>query len=1190
MLINDDSLYLYNLTLKPGSHYTQSIVGQFYPSTNDDNDDDRKKKSQQLILVSSTTLQLYEILPDSGKLQLKTSQNLLGTINKVEKISIEEKHDSLVITSDSGNISILEYSTKEERFISKGQESMTKNGWNRSYVGEYLAIDPENRCILVSAMERNKLIYKIESKELSSPLESTSKGVLTLETVALNTDHGNPLFAALEINQDKEIVLNYYELDRGLNHIVKKRSSVLEKLPQDANHLISLPGPVGGIMVCGKNWMFYENFDSSQRIYLPLPRRKGNEDSIIVNHVTHILKKQKFFVLIQNTLGDLFKLVIEYDSDREIIRDITITYFDTILPCISLNIFKSGLLFANVLNNNRSLYQFEKLGDELTETDLIIKSSDYDDYKSVIKPTKVITFDLKSLTNLALIDTLETLSPILDAKSIDSKLVTLSSHSYLKTVTHGIPTSTMVESPLPVIPTDIFTTKLSFESENDEYLVISSSLSSKTLVLSIGEVVEDVEDSEFVLDQPTIAVQQVGKNSVVQIYTNGIKHVRQINGEKKKITDWLPPAGITITHAATNNQQVLIALSNLEVVYFEIDHLDDQLIEYQERLELSSSTTALAIEEHTNNHHQSPFAIIGCSDETIQVVSLKQQNCLEIQSIQALSSNCSSVKMIKLGKDLMVHIGMNNGVYARIKIDPINGKLSDSRSKYLGSKPVKLNIVKINKEITGVLAVSSKSWIGYYYKHEFKTTPLLDISVSLIDGCSFLSEDIGGDAIVAISGNDLIIFTLGSEEDEGLFDPLRDFTIAKTKLRYTPRKLLTYEDRLVVAETEYNIKGPYKSSINGDIKETIDEEHYETFGYERKPKSWSSCLQVFATNDLNTVLQSIEFKSNESIVSSTMVKFDKNSPYIIIGITTNQTFLPNSHGKSYLFTFKVSKNKTLQFMHKTEIEEIPQVVSNFHNKLLVASKNIIRLYELGQKQLLKKSTTVINFLTNIIKIIPQSNRIIISDSHSSSIVFAKFDNLENQFIPIADDIIKRQVISMFPIDSDTILTSDKFGNLGVSRIDENISRQIEEDWTILKNSESIYNSCPFKLINLIDFHLGEIITKFQFINNNESILYCGIFGTLGVLTPLISKKEVELLINLQLELQNIIKNELGKDHLKFRSYYNPMKNIIDGDLLEKFHQLSNGEKSEIAKRLNKTINDIEKKLNDLKNRSFISSF
>lgn len=1187
MLTNDNSLYLYNLTLKPGSYYTQSIVGQFYSSTNED-----KKKSQQLILVSPTILQLYEIHPETGKLQLKVSQNLLGTINKVEKITIEENHDSLVVTSDSGNISILEYSTKDEKFISKEEEPMTKNGWNKSNVGEYLAVDPESRCILVSALERNKLMYKIESKELSSPLESNNRGYLTLDTVALNTDHGNPLFAALEINQDKEIVLNYYELDRGLNHIVKKRPSVTEKLPQDANHLIPVPGNIGGILVTGKNWIFYEKLDSPQRVYLPLPKRKGNQDSIIVNHVTHILKKQKFFILLQNTFGDLFKLVIEYDSDREIIKDIIISYFDTILPCISLNIFKSGLLFANVLNNNRTLYQFENLGDDLTERDLVVNSSDYDDFKSVNKSGKIATFDLKNLSNLAVIDTLETLSPILDSKIIDSKLVTLSSHSYLKTITHGIPTSTMVKSPLPVIPTDIFTTKLSLESSNDEYLVISSSLSSKTLVLSIGEVVEDVQDSEFVLDQPTIGVQQVGKNSVVQIYANGIKHVRQVKSGKKT-TDWLPPAGITIMHAATNNQQVLIALSNLEIVYFEIDHLDDQLIEYQERLEISSPVTSMTIEENNSNNKnfdRSPFAIVGCSDETIQVVSLKQQNCLEIQSIQALSSNCSSVKMIKLDNNLMIHIGMKNGVYARIKIDPINGKLSDSRSKYLGSKPVKLNIVKINDQVNGILAISSKPWINYYYKHEFKTTPLLDIPGSLTDGCSFISEDIGGDAIVAIAGNDLVIFSLGSEENEGVFDLLEDFIISKTKLRYTPRKILTYDDRIFVTETEYNIRGPYKSSINGDVKETIDEEHYETFGYERKPKSWGSCLQVFSNTDLDNVLQTIEFKNNESIISSTVISFDKSSTYLVIGITTNQTLLPNSHSKSYLFTFKLGKNKTLQFIHKTEIEEIPLVITHFQNKLLVGFKNTIRLYELGQKQLLKKSTTVIKFLTNIIKIQSQFSRIIISDSHSSSIVFAKFDIQENQFIPIVDDIIKRQIVSMFTLDSDTVLISDKFGNLSVSRLDENISRQIEEDWTILKNSEGIFNSCPFKLNNLIDFYLGEIITNFQFINKDDknSVLYCGIFGTLGTLIPLISKKEVEMLINVQLELQKSIKNELGKDHLNFRGYYNPMKNIIDGDLLEKFHDLSQFEKSQIAKNLNKTINDIEKKLFDLRNRS--SSF
>ena len=226
----------------------------------------------------------------------------------------------------------------------------------------------------------------------------------------------------------------------------------------------------------------------------------------------------------------MFKLTVDYDFDKEIIKNISITYFDTIPPALSLNIFKNGFLFANVLNNDKLLYQFEKLGDDLTEGELVINSSDYESLNSVRE--SVTSFKLKGLDNLALIDVLETLSPITDSKIIDSKLVTLSSHSYVKSITHGVPTTTLVESPLPITPTDIFTTKLSLESANDEYLVISSSLSSKTLVLSIGEVVEDVEDSEFVLDQPTIAVQQVGIASVVQIYSNGIKHVRMVNGNK----------------------------------------------------------------------------------------------------------------------------------------------------------------------------------------------------------------------------------------------------------------------------------------------------------------------------------------------------------------------------------------------------------------------------------------------------------------------------------------------------------------------------------------------------------------------------------------------------------------------------------------------------------------------------------
>ena len=68
----------------------------------------------------------------------------------------------------------------------------------------------------------------------------------------------------------------------------------------------------------------------------------------------------------------------------------------------------------------------------------------------------------------------------------------------------------------------------------------------------------------------------------------------------------------------------------------------------------------------------------------------------------------------------------------------------------------------------------------------------------------------------------------------------------------------------------------------------------------------------------------------------------------------------------------------------------------------------------------------------------------------------------------------------------------------------------------------------------------------------ESVIYTGLQGTIGLLIPLVSKSEVELLFNLQLYMQQSQNNLVGKDHLKLRSYYNPIKNVIDGDLLERF--------------------------------------
>ena len=124
---------------------------------------------------------------------------------------------------------------------------------------------------------------------------------------------------------------------------------------------------------------------------------------------------------------------------------------------------------------------------------------------------------------------------------------------------------------------------------------------------------------------------------------------------------------------------------------------------------------------------------------------------------------------------------------------------------------------------------------------------------------------------------------------------------------------------------------------------------------------------------------------------------------------------------------------------------------------------------------------------------------------------------------------------------------------------------------------------------MIEFHIGDIITSFNLgclnLAGTESVIYTGLQGTIGLLIPLVSKSEVELLFNLQLYMQQSQNNLVGKDHLKLRSYYNPIKNVIDGDLLERFLEFDISLKIEISRKLNKSVNDIEKKLIDLRNRS-----
>jgi splicing factor 3B subunit 3 len=60
---------------------------------------------------------------------------------------------------------------------------------------------------------------------------------------------------------------------------------------------------------------------------------------------------------------------------------------------------------------------------------------------------------------------------------------------------------------------------------------------------------------------------------------------------------------------------------------------------------------------------------------------------------------------------------------------------------------------------------------------------------------------------------------------------------------------------------------------------------------------------------------------------------------------------------------------------------------------------------------------------------------------------------------------------------------------------------------------------------------------------------------------------------------------VGRDHLSYRSYYAPVKSVIDGDLCEAFASLPYGRQQAIAGDLDKSVGDVLKKLEGLRTSS-----
>ena len=432
----------------------------------------------------------------------------------------------------------------------------------------------------------------------------------------------------------------------------------------------------------------------------------------------------------------------------------------------------------------------------------------------------------------------------------------------------------------------------------------------------------------------------------------------------------------------------------------------------------------------------------------------------------------------------------------------------------------------------------------------------------------------------------LILFRIFSIEK--LTDNLLQESIPLT---YTPRHFVRHPEHpyFYTIESDNNILSTSTrnkllqdpSIVNGDAAILPPED----FGYPRGHGHWASCIHVIDPVTEKKVLQQIDLEDNEAAVSIATVSFasQEDEVFLVVGTGKDMVVSPRSSTAGFIHVYRFHEDgKEIEFIHKTKIEEPPLALLSFQGRLLAGIGKDLRIYDLGMRQLLRKAQAEIA-PNVIVGLQTQGSRIVVSDVQESiTMVVYKFQ--ENKLIPFVDDTISRWTTCTTMVDYETVAGGDKFGNLWLLRCPPKASEEADEEGSgaHLLHERQYLQGAPHRLTLMAHFYPQDIPTSIHKTNlvagGRDCLLWSGLQGTLGILIPFVSREDVDFFQTLEQHLRSEDAPLAGRDHLIYRSYYVPVKGVIDGDLCERYTLLPSDKKQMIAGELDRSVREIERKI------------
>jgi len=188
-------------------------------------------------------------------------------------------------------------------------------------------------------------------------------------------------------------------------------------------------------------------------------------------------------------------------------------------------------------------------------------------------------------------------------------------------------------------------------------------------------------------------------------------------------------------------------LSGGELIYFELDAIG-QLIE-TEKQDMNTEVTALAVGPIPEGRQRSRFLAVAALDSTVRVLSLDPADCLNALALQAVPAISESLLFLtatsSTSTPLFLQMGLSNGILLRTEVGQTTGTLTDTRTRFLGTRSPKLFSVKVKGE-NGMLALTSRPWLGFSEAGRYNLVPLtydmLDYAASKATRPGYYGRDV----------------------------------------------------------------------------------------------------------------------------------------------------------------------------------------------------------------------------------------------------------------------------------------------------------------------------------------------------------------------------------------------------------------------------------------------------------------